>query len=240
MNASLFISTLRARFGTFIVTLVLTVLVATVLSVLWPKSYRATASVVVDTRNEQSLSESMNSIASARERVGYMQTQIDIITSPKVALKVVKDLKLAESPQTIANFEKRKQTHGSIEEWLANALRRTVEVHTTHSSVLDINFVADNPESAAAIANGFAKAYMDTMLELRVEPNRQAAVWFDEQLKTLRNDLESAQAKATAYQREHGIVSTDDKVDIETQRMVDLSAQALEAEQKTLMLRGRE
>jgi chain length determinant protein EpsF len=240
MNASLFISTLRARFGTFILTLVLTVLVATILSVLWPKSYRATAALVVDTRNEQSLSDSMNSLASARERLGYMQTQVDIITSPKVALKVVKDLKLAETPKAIEQFAKRNQAHGSIEEWLADRLRRGVEVNTSQSSVLEVNYVADNAESAAAIANGFAKAYMDTMLELRVEPNRQAAVWFDEQLKTLRNDLEAAQAKATAYQREHGIVSADERVDIEQQRLVELSSQALDAEQRTLMLRGRE
>src|SRR6185295_14378454 len=210
MNASLFLSTLRARFGIFSMTLAITVLVSATLSVLWPKSYRATASLVVDTRNEQSLSESMNGVASARERLGYMQTQVDILTSPKVALRVVNDLHLAEAPKAQQQFAKRKQTFGSIEEWLANALRRNVEVTTSQSSVLDINYVSDDPETAAAVANGFAKAYQDTMLELRVEPNRQAATWFDEQLKTLRGDLEASQAKVTAYQRAHGIVSTDE------------------------------
>ncbi len=240
MNATLFFSTLRARFGIFSATLVVTVLVATVLSVLWPKSYRATTSLVVDARNEQSLTESMNASASARERFGYIQTQVDILTSPKVALRVVNDLHLADSPKTREQFAKRNQAYGSIESWLADILRRGIEVNTSQSSVLEVNYVGDNPESAAAIANGFAKAYMDTMLELRVQPNQQAAEWFDEQLKTLRGDLESSQAKVTAYQREHGIVSADERLDVEQQRLTELSSQVLDAEQRTLMLRGRE
>ncbi len=240
MNASLFFSTLRARFGIFIATLAVTVFVATALSVLWPKSYRATTSLVVDTRNEQSLSDSLNALASAREHMGYIQTQVDILTSPKVALRVVNDLHLAESPKTLEQFAKRKQSHGSVEVWLANALSHGIEVNTSQSSVLDVSYVADNPESAAAIANGFAKAYMDTMLELRVQPTRQAAEWFDEQLKTLRGDLEKAQARVTAYQREHGIVSADERLDVEQQRLAELSTQVLDAEQRTLMLRGRE
>ncbi len=239
MNASLFFSTLRARFGIFSATLLITVVVATALSLLWPKSYRATTSLVVDTRNEQSLSDSLNGLASSRERLGYIQTQVDILTSPKVALRVVRDLHLAESPKTLAQFAKRKQG-GSVEDWLANALRAGIEVNTSQSSVLEVNYVADTADSAAAIANGFAKAYMDTMLELRVQPTRQAAEWFDEQLKTLRGDLESAQAKVTAYQREHGIVSADERLDVEQQRLAELSTQVLDAEQRTLMLRGRE
>jgi len=239
MDASLFLSTLRARFGIFIATLAITVLVATALSLMWPKSYKATAAVVVDARNEQSLSDS-NGVANVRERIGYMQTQVDILTSPKVALRVVKDLHLAESPKTLEQFAKSHPNGGSVEQWLADALRRGVEVNTSQSSVLEVVYVANNAESAASIANGFAQAYMDTMLELRVQPTRQAAEWFDDQLKTLRGDLESAQAKVTAYQREHGIVSADERLDVEQQRLTELSSQVLDAEQRTLMLRGRE
>jgi polysaccharide biosynthesis transport protein len=240
MDARLFLSTLRARFAIFSVTLIVTVLVATALSLLWPKSYLATASLVVDSRNEQSLSDPLNALASARERVGYMQTQVDILTSPKVALRVVNDLHLADAPETRDDYAKMAQKYGSIEEWLAEVLRRNVEVTTSQSSVLEVSYPARSPVSAAAIANGFAKAYMDTMLDLRVEPTKQAAVWFDEQLKTLRGDLEAAQAKATEFQRAHGIVSADERLDVEQQRLTELSTQLLEAEQHTLTMRARE
>jgi uncharacterized protein involved in exopolysaccharide biosynthesis len=46
---------------------------------------------------------------------------------------------------------------------------------------------------AAAIANAFAGAYVSTTLELRVAPTREAANWFDVQLKGLRTNVEDAQ-----------------------------------------------
>ena len=57
MNLNLFFSALRARLGVFALVLAATVLAATVVSLLLPKSYKATASVLVDAnRDEQSLS----------------------------------------------------------------------------------------------------------------------------------------------------------------------------------------
>jgi uncharacterized protein involved in exopolysaccharide biosynthesis len=80
---------------------------------------------------------------------------------------------------------------------------------------------------------------MDTTLELRVDPTRQAATWFDEQLQTLRRDMESAQQRLTAYQREHGIVSTEEKFDEEYARLTDLSAQLARAQERNVELQAR-
>ena len=70
----------------------------------------------------------------------------------------------------------------------------------------------DRPEFAAAVANAFAHAYMSTTIELKVEPARQYADWFGTQGKELRDRLEKAQAKLSAYQQEHGIVASDERV----------------------------
>ena len=42
----------------------------------------------------------------------------------------------------------------------------------------------------------FAKAYIDTLLQLRVDPAREATAWFDEQLKRLRSSLEERPGQA--------------------------------------------
>ena len=119
MNLNLFLSALRARLGVFALVLAATILAATVVSLLLPKSYKATASVLVDAnRDEQSLS---NVLIPPRERIGYMQTQMDIITSERVARKVVQDLKLAENPSTRAAFEEQAGGKGSIEDWLVES-----------------------------------------------------------------------------------------------------------------------
>lgn len=240
MNQNLFFAALRARFSIFALALIATVATGTAVSLLLPKSYVATASLVVDTRNEQSLSDALNVLMSSRERLGYIQTQVDIITSPRVARRVVADLGLAENPLTKARFEEDGQGHGAIEDWIAEQLLRQLEVATSQSSVIDVSFHASDPDYAATVANAFAKAYMDTMLELRVEPTRQAASWFDEQIKTLRADLEQSQAELTAYQKRHGIVSANGQADIEHTRLSELSTQLLEAQEQTIELRARE
>jgi len=80
---------------------------------------------------------------------------------------------------------------------------------------------------AATIANGFARAYVDTNLELRVDPARRYSDWLDERSRGLRTKLEQAQAKLSAYQRAHGIVNVDERVDIESARLQELSSQLL-------------
>lgn len=240
MSPSLFLSALRARMGLFMLAVGITVLAAAVLSLMLTKTYRATASLVIDTREEQSFSNALNAFTSPSERTSYMQTQVDIIQSPKVARKVVDNLRLAEQPRIREAFAEVSDGQTSIEDWLVNRMRGALSVGTSQSSILHISYEAASPQQAATIANEFAKAYMDTMLELRVEPTRQAAVWFDEQLQTLRADLEKAQARMTQYQQEHGIVSTNENLDEEYARLNELSAQLLRAQEATAQLRARE
>ena len=59
MNFNLFLLALRARFTLFAVVLGFTVVAASAASLLLPKSYQATASLLVDAKDEQSLGASM-------------------------------------------------------------------------------------------------------------------------------------------------------------------------------------
>jgi chain length determinant protein EpsF len=237
MNFSLLISAMRARFRVFALVLGVTVLAALAASLLMPKSYKATASLLVDANKDpqQSLSPT-DYYAQPRERLSYMQTQVGIITSAKVAQAVARDLKLAEDPKTREAFEKVQGRQESIDEWLGAQLLESLKVETSQSNIITISYTAHDPAQAARVANAFAQTYVDTTLALRIVPTRQAAAWFDEQLKALRTNLEEAQARLTTYQKEHGIVSTDEHGDIESIRLNDLAAQVMRAQEQT---RGR-
>jgi chain length determinant protein EpsF len=234
VNLQLFLSALRARLGVFALVLAATILAATVVSLVLPKTYKATVSLVVDAKEEQSLSNVLRPLMQPLERIGYLQTQVDILTSEKVARQVVRDLKLAENPTALAAYEQAAVGVGSIEDWLAENLLRYLKVETSQSSVIYMNFSSKDARFSARVANAFAKAYLDTTLELRVEPTRQAAAWFDEQLKSLRANLEQAQARLTDYHRNKGIVSADERNDIESVRLGELSVQVAKAQERTL------
>jgi chain length determinant protein EpsF len=240
VNPYLFISALRARFGVFFMVLVVTIIATAVVSILLPKTYKATVSLLVDAKEEQSLSNELASLMMSRERVvGYLQTQTDILTSQKVARNVARELKLADDPKVQEDFVKAAGT-GRIDDWLAAALLEELKVETSQSSVIHVSYSARDPEFAAQVANAFAKAYIDATLELRVEPTRQAATWFDEQLKSLRVNLEDAQAKLTEYHKRQGIVSADERLDIENTRLSELSSQSVRMQDQTYDLKSRE
>ncbi len=225
MNFHQFLLALKGRIWVFLAILVATVAAALAVTVLLPKTYEATVSVLVDNRDEQSLN--MNAVP-ARQQLGYMQTQVDIIQSQRTARKVVQDLQLAEGEATRAAWVKA-GSPGNIEDWVAQGLLVTLKVEVSQSSVIGITYSANNAKFATAVANAFAKAYMDVTLNLRVEPTKEAAVWFDEQLKDLRQAFESSQMKLAAFQRQKGILATDERVDVETSRLAELSSQSLRA-----------
>jgi chain length determinant protein EpsF len=213
MNNHILLAALRARYRVLLLILGLTVAVTAVVSLLLPRTYVARAAMLVDNKTEQSMSSGGD--GHVRERVGYMQTQVDIITSRKVALRVVDDLALTTRPEARVLLEEAFEGPDALAERLADALLKRIRIDTSQSSVIHIEFRSASPQFAATVANAFARAYMDTALELRVGPSRQTAEWFDEQIKTLRENLEEAQARLADYQRAAGIVTAEERLDAE-------------------------
>ncbi|HJQ64691.1 MAG: chain length determinant protein EpsF [Burkholderiales bacterium] len=233
MNIQQLLIALRARPGVFALVLAATVFTTLVVSLLLPKSYVATASLLLDSKDEQSMGNGnplVPALLQQQQQAAYMQTQTDIIRSYKVVHKVVRDLGLANNPVAREEFEEDTGGAGSFENWLADRLLQWLKVETSQSSVVQISYTAKDARFAAQAANAFAKAYLDTTLELRVEPTQRTAVWFDEQLKGLRASLEDAQAKLTEYQRQKKIVVTNDRMDVEEARLAELSTYMVTAQ----------
>ncbi|MGZ5038651.1 MAG: chain length determinant protein EpsF [Usitatibacter sp.] len=224
-----FLLALRGRLWLFLAILAATVVAALGVTLLLPKTYEATVSVLVDNRDEQMINQQM---MPARQQLGYMQTQVDIIQSQRVARLVVQDLHLAEGDRVVAAWKKA-GSPGDIVDWVASGVLTKLKVDVSQSSVIGVTYSASDAKYAAAVANAFAKAYVDTTLNLRVQPAQQAAAWFDEQLKGLRSQFEQAQMRLAKFQREKGIMTTDERVDIENARLAELSSQALRATEQS-------
>jgi polysaccharide biosynthesis transport protein len=155
----------------------------------------------VGSTDEQSLGESARPFILPQEHLSYLQTQVDILTSRTVARKVVQDLRLLESPKALAALGVQ-VGQGHLEDRLIEHLLNNLKTENSQSNVIYARFSCADSGLSATIANGFATAYIETMLELRVAPTRQAAAWFDEQLKSLRANLEDAQAKLSTYRQQ--------------------------------------
>jgi chain length determinant protein EpsF len=249
MDFNLFLLALRARLTLFAVVLGFTVLAASAVSLILPKSYKATVSLLVDAKEEQSLGTALRPLIQPQEMVSYLQTQMDIITSAKVARNVIEDMKLADNTALRARLLGKPAENAALSETekaeasenaLIEFLHKGLKVDTSQSSVIQVTFTAQEARLAADIANAFAKAYIRTMLELRVEPTREAATWFNEQLQSLRANLEDAQAKLTDFNRRRGIVSADEHFDVENTRLGTLADQVTRAQELTSQWNNRD
>jgi succinoglycan biosynthesis transport protein ExoP len=193
-------------------------------NLLKPPSYVAELSLLVDVKNN---SEVLNGPQSAPQvDSGYLATQVDVISSHNVAVKVVDRLQLSEDPEWQAAFSSMGHADGTIKDWLADQLLDKLTVKPSReSSVINLTFTAPDPRMAADIANAFADAYIATNLELRMDPARHEAGWFDEQLLGLRKKWEAAQERLSKYQQENNVVGNDGRLDIENAQLTEISRQ---------------
>jgi chain length determinant protein EpsF len=245
MNVHQFLLILRARKKIILSTLLVTVLLTLGFSLMQPKTYKATASVLLNYKGVDPLT---GLTMPGQLMPGYMATQIDIISSKNVALRVVDALRLASSPAVVQQFNEANEGRGNVRDWLADLLLKKLEiVPSRESSVVEISFKGADPAFSAAVANAFAEEYQKVSVQLKTDPAKKASTYFNEQTKQLRDNLEAAQSRLSKYQQEKGIVSLDNnRVDVELSRLNDLSGQlvaaqtaAMEASSRQRMASGR-
>lgn len=238
MNPAQILRTLRARYKIVLLLLIVTVAAAFAVSIVMTKTFKATTSLVL---NNKGIDPVTGLNMPAQLMPGYMPTQVDIVNSKMVALKVIDDLKLAENAEVKARFASTNHAQASIQDWLADGLRGNLSVEPARdSSVLNISFKGDDAEYVARVANAFAAAYQQVSVDLKVAPAQKASGYINEQIKILREKFEEAQNKMSAYQKENNIFSSDNKLDVETARLNELSSQLVMAQGQSMEASSRQ
>ncbi len=210
---------IRARQRTIYWTVGAALIIALGISLLIPKQYVAQATLVVNSNSADPVlgaSQQNTAIGST-----YVTTQVDILNSPRVAQKAVSLLK---------------------SDWNAAQVSHGLNVKAGQGNVIEINYTSPDPESAAAVANALANAYLETALELRVDPARQNAKFFDLQTADLRRRLEQAQARLSDYQKKNGIINSgnDNRQDVDNARFAELSSQLTQIQAKRFDTQSRQ
>ena len=231
MNLAQFILILKARFKIIWIVLSTVVLATLIINLLLPKIYKATASLVL---NYKGVDPVTGLTLPAQLMPGYMATQIDIITSRNVAIKVVEQLKFIDSPAAQKQFKDATGGNGDIKSWFADKLLDGLEAKPSReSSVIEISFSGTDPDFAATVTNAFADAYQQTNIQLKAEPSQKAAEFLGEKTKLLRTQLEEAQSRLSKYQQAKGLTSIMGSLDVESARLNDLSSQLVAAQSQS-------
>ena len=221
MSFAQFLSILRARWWVVVLATALTMGAVMAVTYKLPAQYTASAAVVVDIKPDP-----VTAAFYGGTPPGFMASQVDIARSARVSQRVVRNLRLADNPTVREQWLADTRGGGTVEQWLATSLTKRLEVvPSRESSVINVSYTSPDPKFAATLANAFVEAYVQSALELRVDPARQYAAFFDTRAKAAREALEQAQSRLSAFQRENGIIVSDERLDVETARLNEISSQ---------------
>jgi chain length determinant protein EpsF len=156
----------------------------------------------------------------------YMATQVDILTSDRVAQRVVQKLRLNENQEMRRRWNEETGGKGNFDAWIANIFQKKLDVKPSReSNVIHVSYTNGDPRFASALANTFVQAYIDTTVGLRASPAKQYNEFFGARGKELREAVERAQEKLSTFQKTNGLTGADERFDIETQRLNELNTQ---------------
>ena len=214
---------LKGRLLLFVAVVLSVVAAVGIISVLSPKKYVAELALVVDLQGSDPMKQS--ALAPALVPT-YLATQTEIIRSRNVALKVIDKMGLATKPEVVESF-RGSGADSDFMSWLVGNVLRNVDAKTARSSnIIRIAYSSTDPAVAAAMTNAFADAYIQTSLELQVDPARRQVTWFEQQVSQLRDELVAAQGRLSKYQSDHGVLGVDSaRMDVENARLQEISNQ---------------
>jgi len=231
MNLAQLFEVLIGRWRVIAITVVAMTLLGWAVSSVMPKKYTPSASVLVDARGDDAV-KANGGDRSQNGNQAVIATQVDLIASERVARQVVSKLNLDRDPELRSDWQDETDGKGDFTSFLAQKLLKRLDVKAPNrdSNVITISYTGGNAKSATDIVNAFARGGIDANLELKTEPARQYASWFDVRTRALRADLEAAQGRLTAYQRKNGLVSGAGQLDIENAKLAQLAAQLVQVQ----------
>ncbi|NWF76756.1 MAG: polysaccharide biosynthesis tyrosine autokinase [Nitrospirae bacterium] len=166
----------------------------------------------------------------------FYETQYQLIKSKSVAEKVVKMLSLENTYEKYFKDAKKifsDDQKTSRTEILTNIISSGIIVTPVkNSKIVNISFLSTNPDFAEIVANTVAQAYIDEILEMRMNASRYSLEWMTKKAEEEKIKLEKSEQALQDYMKANNIVTLQDKIAITPEKLSEFNAQLIKAETK--------
>ena len=192
-----------------------------------PPTYEARARVILELVSPDLVT---GTEVAAKSTDSYIRTQQLLVTSDRVALRVVEQLGWAENQAVIDAWAATTGGEGDVRTWAARRIMsETAAVPLEGGGTLEIIYRAPEVDAARLIAGMIREAYIRTALELQTEGAARRATRYDELAVAARARVRTAEAAYTALQRTSGTVIDALGNDVESGALERLQQRALDA-----------
>ncbi|MFL6736049.1 MAG: Wzz/FepE/Etk N-terminal domain-containing protein [Sphingomonas sp.] len=183
-----------------------TLLTALVYLAAAPKTYTATANLLVDQQQLEPVDPAKG--GSSQSVIG---TQADLVRSPTVAARAAVLAGLDRDPQYVSEWKLQTKGRVPYDEWLKRRLLAALTVSPgKDTNVLEVSTAGRTPIEAARLANGFAQAAVAAHYRLRTEPAKAYATWLETRLSQARDRMVDAQFQLADFMKKTGLAQGDD------------------------------
>lgn len=227
------------------IAVVLFVVLASLILLMAPY-YSGTAIVLVDPRQQRVL-QSDAVLSGIGNDMAAVDSQVEVIQSAPIALKVISELKLDQDPEflpangilEVLRSMVSDQSEGRARYVLSQFGRNLKVRRRGVTYILEIEFLSRSPEKAARIANAIANAYVELQAGAKSSATSEASKWLGDRLTDLRQQARDAEAAVVRYKEEKGLANTGDKRSVVEQQLADTNQQLTVARLRVEEVRAR-
>ncbi len=231
-----------------------------------PKQYTADTMFLIDTTRLKALMKEPRLDDQLPLDDAQVETEIEVFKSQQIGLSVVKDLKLTKNPEFVgsqtspiralfklilspfgsgavssqAPVSETALTQAALDHFLAH--RNVTRVGDTY--VLDLSYTSLNPDTAAAVANAMADAYLVGALDAKYQSSKRVAKWLQERIAELRQQAMAADEAVLAFKEQKKIIDVGGGNGgggrlLVDQRVADVNAELVKARADTADAKAR-
>lgn len=176
-------------------------------------------------------------------RYDYYQTQFELLRSPTLARRVIKDLGLAKD----ARFFDLSKAAESAESSAAPAdaklvgeyLRKLTVLPIRGTRLVSVEFESPSGELAAQVANAHARLFVKSGLERLYGAIEHVRGFLQSKLRELQTDMQRAETKLLRFQSKHQLLPVELGKDVASERLTDLSRRLTAAEADRIVLEAQ-
>jgi len=240
---------LRRRKRTLLATISTCLSLALGISLAMTPKYESTSIIEVNKENSDTLG--LDALPAASDTLDYsltLETQAKALRSESLAFQVSeqlglekrKEFSLADDwfasgraraeqalPLDAAPFRRAK---------IARTFERSLKVKTVPGTrMIEVHFFNPDPQLAADVVNALVADYLEQYFRTRYKATAQASEWLSKQLEELRSQVEAAQEKVVTYQKQAGILGTDEAHNVVMAKLEELNKQLTDAEANRML-----
>jgi succinoglycan biosynthesis transport protein ExoP len=176
------------------------VIASAAIAKMMPKTYSATASLMVNYENTDPLARGVQT----GPVPAYISTEMELMQSSAVLLAVVDKLNLTADPAYAAGY---RSGAGDLRDWAKDNLSKGLEIDQGRfgSQLIYITASSRDPVLAASIANAVADTYLEQQRQRVHGPASERAKNYAEELAELKHKVSVAQDAVTTFRQKSGV-----------------------------------